>query len=134
MGDWLSKPEPFLGDGYIYQIRMIMMGLDNVGKTQIIESYLGTLPKADVEEMMKKRKMLGGVSPYIARTIINETNVQVFLQDTLSFDDQLMTGSYLNNQAAAFMVVDPINPATFNLDKLSEMTNLASAKSKNLKL
>ncbi len=56
MGDWLSKPEQFLGDGYIYQIRMIMMGLDNVGKTQIIESYLGTLPMAEVEEMMKKRK------------------------------------------------------------------------------
>ncbi len=46
MGSLFSKEEDRpLFDGYQYQIRMVMIGLENVGKTEIINSYLSTLPK-----------------------------------------------------------------------------------------
>ena len=53
MGGLFDK-EPVV-EGYIYQIRMIMIGLEGVGKTEIITSYLSTMPKERVEKMLVTR-------------------------------------------------------------------------------
>ena len=60
--------------------------------------------------------------------------MQLILQDTLSFDDPVMTGSYLKNQTGCFLVVDPSNKDSLTIEKLSEMINLAAERSNNQKL
>ena len=96
MGGLFDKEEKPLFDGYQYQIRMVMVGLENVGKTEIINSYLSTLPKEKVDKMVPARDLSQGVTYYTAEAIIDDHNILVFLQDTKSFDDPLMTGSYQN--------------------------------------
>jgi histidinol-phosphate/aromatic aminotransferase/cobyric acid decarboxylase-like protein len=69
--------------------------------------------------------------PYTAETIIIGQKILVFLQDTKSFDDPLMTGTYLDRQAGVFIIINPNNPDSMDIDKLGEMINLSTHKNKN---
>ena len=121
-------------DGYLYQVRLILVGLDNVGKTDIINAFMNTLPEDLRNQLLEDRSFAIGVVPYIVHAKINKKNIQLILQDTRSFDDPVMTGSYLKNQTGAFLVVDPSNKESLTIEKLSEMINLASERSNNQKL
>ena len=110
------------------------MGLDNVGKTDIINAYMDTLPPEVRHEVLEERSITPGVTPYLAHAFVNKKHLQLILQDTLSFDDPVMTGTYLKNQAGVFLVVDPSNKEALNIEKLSEMINLAAERSNNQKL
>ena len=121
-------------DGYLYQIRLILVGLDNVGKTDIINAFMDTLPDDVRNQLLEERSFAIGVTPYIAHAKINKKHIELILQDTRSFDDPVMTGSYLKNQTGAFLVVDPSNKESLTIEKLSEMINLAAERSNNQKL
>ncbi len=74
---------------------MILIGLDNVGKTDIVKTFLSILPPEVVERVRAEMKSAYGVRPYSVRTFIKNKQIELILQDTLTFDDPDMTGSYL---------------------------------------
>ena len=115
-------------------MRLVLVGLDNVGKSDIINAYMSTLPADVRNEILEERSTAIGVIPYVAHAFIDNKHVQLILQDTLSFDDPVMTGSYLKNQTGCFLVVDPSNKDSLTIEKLSEMINLAAERSNNQKL
>ncbi len=47
--------------------------------------------------MLTAKKLSQGVTYYTAEAIISDHNILVYLQDTMSFDHSLMTGSYLES-------------------------------------
>ncbi len=51
--------------------------------------------------------------------------IRVVLQDTYRYDDPVMTGSYLQKQAAIFIVIDPNTQDSLDVQKLDDMVNLS---------
>ena len=111
-----------------------MIGLDNHAKTSIIHSYLDTLPKENVEKILNATGFQPGVSPYSADTVASGKHIRVVLQDTYRYDDPVMTGSYLQKQAAIFIVIDPNTPDSLDVQKLDDMVNLSFHQGKNQNL
>jgi hypothetical protein len=68
-----------------------------VGKSEIVEGFLSTLSPESRKEIEKRKEDVKGVKSYLAHTQIRDKYIDLIFEDTLCFDDPIMTGTYLKS-------------------------------------